>query len=69
MRNTKFVLKVNRGGTRPAEYIQRIDGTAIQTTLIRNLALIMRKFTAEDVARSLGNSRRSPELVPVEVNQ
>jgi hypothetical protein len=69
MKNTKFVVKVNRSGTRAAEYVQRIDRTPIQTTLKRNLALPMGKFTAEDVVKSLGNSRRSPELVPVEDNQ
>ena len=32
MKNTKFVVKVNRGGTRAPEYVQRIDRTPIQTT-------------------------------------
>ena len=66
MKNTKFVVKVNRGGTRGAEYVQRIDRKLIQTTLQRNLALLMGKFTAQDVVDSLGKSRWSPELMAVE---
>ena len=46
MKNTKFVVKVVRG-TRVAEYVQRIDRSPVQTTLKRNLALVMGKFTAE----------------------
>ena len=66
MKNTKFLVKVVRG-TRAAEYVQRIDRIPVQTTLKRNLALVMGKLTAEDVANSLGNSRCVPELVPVQV--
>jgi hypothetical protein len=66
MKNTKFIVKVVRG-TRAAEYVQRIDQSPVQTTLKRNLALVMGKFTAEDVVNSLGNSRCIPELVPIEV--
>ena len=64
MKNTKFMVKVVRG-TRAAQYVQRIDRSPVQTTLKRNLALVMGKFTAEDVVKSLGNSRCIPELVPV----
>ncbi len=56
MKNTKFVVKVVRG-TRVAEYVQRID------------ALVMGKFTAEDIVNSLGNSRCILELVPVQVTE
>jgi hypothetical protein len=66
MKNTKFLVKVARG-TRAAEYVQRIDRSPVQTTLKRNLALVMGKLTAEDVVNSLGNSRCIPELVPVQV--
>jgi hypothetical protein len=31
MKTTKFVVKVNRVGTRVPEYVQRIDRTPIQT--------------------------------------
>jgi len=65
MKNTKFVVKVNRGGTRTIEYVQRIDRKPVQTTYQRNLALVMGKFTAEDVVKSLGKSRWSPELVAI----
>ena len=48
MKTTKFVVKVNRGGTRAPAYVQRIDQTPIQMTVNRKLALIMGRFTAED---------------------
>ena len=67
MKNTKFVVKVVRG-TRAAEYVRRIDPGPVQTTLKRNLALVMGKLTAEDVVNSLGNSRCIPELVPIQVS-
>lgn len=69
MKKTKFVVKVNRGGTRGAEYVQWIDRKPVQTTLQRNLALVMGKFTAQDVVKSLGKSRWSPELVAVQVSE
>ena len=65
MKDKQFVVKVNRGGTRAAEYVRRIDRTPIQTTTNRKLALVMGKFTAEDAAKSIRNSRCSPELVAV----
>ena len=66
MKNTKFMVKVVRG-TRAAEYVQRIDRIPMQTTLKRNLALLMGRLTAEDVVNSLGSSRCILELVPVQV--
>ena len=68
MKNTKFLVRVNRSGTRAPEYVQRIDRTPIQTTTNRKLALIMGKLTAEDAAKAIENSRCVPELVPVHVN-
>ena len=68
MQNIKFVVKVNRGGTRAPEYVQRMDRTPIQMTLNRERALVMGKFTAEDAVKSIQNSRRVPELVSVRVN-
>ena len=65
MKNTKFLVKVNRGGTRGPEYVQRVDQKTIQTTLQLNLALIMGKLTALDVVNSLGKSRWNPELVAI----
>jgi len=67
MKNTKFVVKVNRGGTRRAEYVQRTDRKPVQTTLQPNLALMMGKLTAQDVMNSLGKSKWNPELLAVEV--
>jgi hypothetical protein len=68
MKNIKFVVKLNRG-TRAAEYVQRISCTPILTTLKPKLALLMGKFTAEDVLKSMENSRCTPELVAVEVGE
>ena len=65
MKNTKFLVKVNRGGARAAEYVLRIDRTPIQTTTNKKLALAMGRFTAEDAVKSIHNSQCSPELVPV----
>jgi hypothetical protein len=68
MTNTKFLVKVNRSGTRAPEYVQRIDRTPIQTTTNRKLALAMGRFTAEDAVKSIQNSRCTPELVSVQVS-
>jgi hypothetical protein len=67
MKTIKFVVKVNRGGTRAPEYVQRVDRTPIQMTTNRSLALLMGRFTAEDAVKLLENSRRSPELESVQV--
>ena len=57
MKNTQFVVRVNRGGPHATEYVQRIDRTPIQTTPDRKLALVMGGFTAEDAVKSMQNSR------------
>jgi hypothetical protein len=67
MKITKFVVKMNRAGTRVPEYILRIDRTPVQTTTNRKLALIMGRFTAEDAVKSIQTSRCNPELVSVQV--
>jgi hypothetical protein len=64
----KFIVKLNRGGTRAPEYVLRIDRTPIQMTLNRKLALLMGRFTAEDAVKSLENSRCSPELESVQMS-
>ncbi len=46
MKTTKFMVKVIRG-IRAAEYVQRIDRSPIQTTLKRNLALVMGKIVTK----------------------
>ena len=67
MKNTKFVVKVNRGGTHTPEYVLRVDPTPIQMTTNRKLALVMGKFMAEDAVKSVQTVRCSPELVSVQV--
>ena len=67
MTNTKFVVKVNRSGTRAPEYVRQLDSTPVLMTLNRKLALLMGKLTAEDAVKSLQKSRCIPELVPVHV--
>ena len=68
MTNIKFVVRVSHTGTRAPVYVQRIGKTPFQMTSNRKLALIMGKFTAEDAAKSLQNSRCTPEIVPVNVS-
>ena len=48
MKNLRFVVKVNRGGSRAPSYVQRVDPAPIQvTTNPCKLALLMGRFTAE----------------------
>ena len=68
MKITKFVVKLNRGGTLVPKFVQRIDQTPIQTTTNRKLALVMGRFAAEDAIKSFQSSRCVPELVSVQVN-
>jgi hypothetical protein len=68
MKNIKFVVKVNRGGTCAPKYVQRVDPTPIQMTTNRKLALLMGRFTAEDAIKSLQNSHCIPELESVQVS-
>lgn len=67
MANIKFVVRVNRGGTRAPAYVQQIDRSPMQMTTNLKLALSMGKLTAEDAAQSLQNSRYTGELLPVQV--
>jgi hypothetical protein len=67
MKNTKFIVKIDRGGPYALKYVQRIDMSPIQLTLNRKLALVMGRYTAEDAAKSLHSSRCSPQLVSVRV--
>jgi hypothetical protein len=61
----KFLVKVNRGGIRPTEYVQHLDRAPIRMTTNRKRALLMGRFTAEDAIKSIENSRCIPELVSV----
>jgi len=67
LKNIKFIVKVNRGGARAPQYVQRVDSIPIHMTTNRKLALLMGKFTAEDAAKSLQTSQSIPELVSVQV--
>jgi hypothetical protein len=67
MKNTKFIVKVDRGGSQATEYVQRIDRTPIRTTSDRKLALVMGRFTAEDAVKSIHNSRCRSWLESVQV--
>jgi hypothetical protein len=68
MVNTKFIVKLNHAGKRGAEYVQRIDETPVRTTNKLKLAMVMGKFTAEDVIKSIENARCKAELVSVKVS-
>jgi len=68
MKNIKFIVKVNRGGTRIPEYVQRVDSIPIHMTTDRKLAQVMGRYTAEDAVKSLQNSRCIPELESVQVS-
>jgi hypothetical protein len=68
MKYTKFVVKVSRIGAPCAEYVHRIDRKPIETTLERNLALLMGRVTAMEVLESFKKSKCTPELVAVQIN-
>lgn len=68
MKNIKFLVRVNHGEIRAAEYVQRIDRIPVQMTTNRSMALLMGRFTAEDAVKSMQTSRCSPELVSVTAN-
>lgn len=68
MKNIKFLVKINRGGARAPQYVQRVDSSPIQMTTSRKLAQVMGRFTAEDAVKSLQNSRGIAELESVQVN-
>lgn len=67
MNNTKFVVKVNRGGILATQYVRRLDHSPIVMTTDRKLALQMGKLTAEDAINAIQNSRCTAELVSVQV--
>jgi len=68
MVNTKFIVKLNHIGKRGAEYVLRIGETPVRTTNKLKLAMVMGKFTAEDVIKSIDNARCKAELVSVKVS-
>jgi hypothetical protein len=68
MVNTKFIVKLTHIGKRGTEYVQRIDETPVRTTNKLKLAMVMGKFTAEDVIKSIENARCKAQLVSVKVS-
>ena len=67
MKNTKFLVKVNRVGNHGTQYVQSI-GKSVAITSDRKRALVMGKFAAEDAILAMQNSRCAPELIPVKVS-
>lgn len=67
MNTFKFVVKVNRGGTRGTEYVHKMDCKPIQMTPNRKQALAMGKFAAEEVVKSIQGSRSNPTVMMVAV--
>lgn len=67
MKNTKFLVKINRTGSPRPQYVQRVDKACVETTSDRKRALVMAKFAAQDAMKSLQNARCTPELIPIQV--
>ncbi len=67
MKNTKFVVKLNRAGTRGPQYLRQMGKGSVVTTSERKHALVMGKFAAEDAIKAMQNTRCTPELIRVEV--
>lgn len=65
MKSLTFVVKVNHHDNRGPEYVRRIDRIPVQMTSNRKLALVMGRFTAEDVVQSLHTSHCGSGLVSV----
>jgi len=65
MNNLKFVVKVEHHDSRGPKYVRRIDRIPVHMTSNRKLALLMGRFTAEDVVKSLHSSRRGSGLASV----
>lgn len=68
MTTIKFVVKVNRSGTRIPAYVHSMAGNSVQMTSNRKQALIIGKFAAEDAINSIKNPRCVPELLMVKIN-
>ncbi|HEX6501860.1 MAG TPA: hypothetical protein VF011_01340 [Terriglobales bacterium] len=68
MKNTKFLVKINRTGSPRPQYVQRVNNAGVETTSDRKRALIMAKFTAQDAMKSLQNARCMAELIPIQVS-
>ena len=65
MKNTKFLVKINRAGAHAPQYLQRMGKGSVVTTSDRKQALLMGRFTAEDAIESITTSRCTAELIPI----
>ncbi len=68
MKNLKFVVRLNHDDSGAPEYVRRIDRIPVLMTSNRKLALVMGRFTAEDVVKSLHTSRRGSGVVSVKAS-
>ena len=69
MTHFKFVVKVNRGGSRAPSYVHRMDRAPMQMTSNRKQALVMGRFAAEDAIKSIQSSGTTQaELITVRVH-
>jgi hypothetical protein len=69
VKNTKFIVKVQRSGNTAPQYLQMLDRMPFRTTPNLKLALAMGRFTAEDAMKSLQTSRCTLEILPVQVTR
>jgi hypothetical protein len=60
--NIKFVVRVDRSGTRDPAYVQGIDLTPMQMTTNRKKAQIIGKLTTENTVKSMQDSGFRTEL-------
>ena len=66
MKNTKFIVKVNRMGARGPQYLVA-TGKSVKTTSDRRLALAMGKYTAQDAIDCIQSARCTGELIPIQL--
>ena len=68
MKTTKFIVKVDRGGTQCPEYVQRVDRTPVKMTFNHKLALVMGKFAARGCRQIHPKLPRHPRIGAVDVH-
>jgi hypothetical protein len=64
MKKTKFIVKVNRGGTRATEYVQRMDRAPIRMTTDRKLVSRCTKFGSSALSVQAGRLDTTQVVVP-----
>jgi hypothetical protein len=65
MKNTKFLVILNRVGSRRPQYLLEM-GKRVKTTSERRLALLMGKLTAQDAIDGIQSAHCTAKLVPIE---